>query len=395
MNARWALALAAVLVGVIVFVSSRRHYGAMTAGSDARASSANAHPDDPLPRAPAPPKLSPAPSRDLIGQDPERAARSWQARVEQVVFAKNRKDYGDEIAHLMQLPFEQAWPALLQRAKDGDARAAMAAVSVEAICQAQPVSSHRNADLPPASSYYIGLPDAWKPFVDRISELHRNTREQMISLCELDDAFDFASVYNEVFLKPGNPDGEIAIAESNNDRSEAIAELRALIEHQEGTRGRFRLANLLVESQDAAEAAEGRTLLEHLAPDDPAAAARLGFCLEAGCGGSAPDPAAARPWLEQAAGLGDHAGLSTLTSALEHGGDNAGAWAWSLYTLDLALAGCFETLYPSYHAIAMAAQEEARIKALLTPAEQNAGLAMNYAISGRWERQAKERLSCD
>jgi hypothetical protein len=218
----------------------------------------------------------------------------------------------------------------------------------------------------------------------------------MIALCEVDDTFDFASVYSDVFLKPGNPDGEIAIAENNyDDKSQAIAELRALIAQHDSARGRFTLANLLVESQDAAESAEGRALLEQLALDDPAAAARLGFCLEAGCGGSTPDTAAARPWLEQAAGLGDLAGLSTLTSMLQHSGDDAGAWAWSLYTLDLGLAGCFETLYPAYQNIAMAAEQEARSKALLTPAQQNAGLAMSYAISGRWERLAKERLSCD
>ena len=31
----------------------------------------------------------------------------------------------------------------------------------------------------------------------------------------------------------------------------------------------------------------------------------------------------------------------------------------------------------------------------LTPAEQNAGLAIGYAISGRWEKEARERLACD
>jgi hypothetical protein len=80
---------------------------------------------------------------------------------------------------------------------------------------------------------------------------------------------------------------------------------------------------------------------------------------------------------------------------LHENGDDAGAWAWSLYALDLALAGCFETAYPSYTSIAMAAQEEAHRKVGLTPAEQNAGLAMSYAIAGRWEKQARERLSCD
>ena len=54
-----------------------------------------------------------------------------------------------------------------------------------------------------------------------------------------------------------------------------------------------------------------------------------------------------------------------------------------------------DTLYASHMNVAWAAQEEARRKAVLTPAEQNAGLAISYAIAGRSERQAKERLSCD
>jgi hypothetical protein len=65
-----------------------------------------------------------------------------------------------------------------------------------------------------------------------------------------------------------------------------------------------------------------------------------------------------------------------------------------VYALDLALAGCFETLSVSHIYVAAAARTEAQRKAALTPAEQNAGLAISYAIFGRFERQAKERLSC-
>jgi hypothetical protein len=51
--------------------------------------------------------------------------------------------------------------------------------------------------------------------------------------------------------------------------------------------------------------------------------------------------------------------------------------------------------YPSHRHVASAAQTEAERKAGLTPAEQNAGLAISYAIEGRWAKQAKERLACD
>jgi hypothetical protein len=65
-----------------------------------------------------------------------------------------------------------------------------------------------------------------------------------------------------------------------------------------------------------------------------------------------------------------------------------------LYRLDPALAGCFEMFYPSDRAVAMAAQDEPRHGAALSPAQYNAGLAAFYAISGRWQRRAHERLAC-
>jgi hypothetical protein len=53
-----------------------------------------------------------------------------------------------------------------------------------------------------------------------------------------------------------------------------------------------------------------------------------------------------------------------------------------------------ETSIPLYVYIANAVKNETRRKSVLTPVQQNAGLATLYAISGRWERQAKERLAC-
>jgi len=135
-------------------------------------------------------------------------------------------------------------------------------------------------------------------------------------------------------------------------------------------------------------------MLEQLAPDDPDVANRLGYCLQNGCGGLKPDLIAARSWFEVSAGLGDSIGLSEIEHALAEGGDSAGAWAWSVYALDLALDGCFVSLSASHIFVAPAALIEAQARAALSPAEQNAGLAISYAIFGRWERLAKERLSC-
>ena len=135
-------------------------------------------------------------------------------------------------------------------------------------------------------------------------------------------------------------------------------------------------------------------MLEQLALEDPNAANRIGYCLAEGCGAFPADAPAARAWREQAAGAGDDTGLTVLAIDLDASGDKVAAWAWSLYRLDLAISGCLETISTSYRSIAFAAQDEARRKALLSPAEQNAGLAISYAIFGRWERLAKERLSC-
>ena len=105
-------------------------------------------------------------------------------------------------------------------------------------------------------------------------------------------------------------------------------------------------------------------------------------------------PSAAMPWIEIAAGLGDQTGLNMMAKALDASNDAAGAWAWSSYALELALAGCFESIAPTYRYVAYAAIDESRRRHSLNAAQHNAGLAEFYAISGRWQRKAMERLSC-
>ena len=100
------------------------------------------------------------------------------------------------------------------------------------------------------------------------------------------------------------------------------------------------------------------------------------------------------PWIEEAAGNGDDSGLWTLLQRLDADGDATDAWAWPLFRLDLALAGCFETLTPTDLYIGAAAANEVRRRSGLSPAQQNAGLARYCEISGRWEKAARERLSC-
>lgn len=337
-----------------------------------------------------------APARDMIAHDPDSAARLWKLRAESVLRAKNSKEYGEEVARLMELPYDEAWGPLVEKAKD-DIHAALAANYIQSICtaestrQGQPHGRER-----PASSFYKNLPNAIKPFIDRVAELHTEDYEQRVAHCDgVGETLDLFLMFVDNFFRPDNIDARIEVAGGDSDKAQAIADLRAILAKQDSARGRSVLGDLLMQSEDASERIEGRAMLEQLAPDDPEVAVRLAYCLQIGCGDSEPDPAAARSWFEVSAGLGDSLGLSEIEHALVDSGDRAGAWAWSLYGLDLALDGCFEMLSPSHIFIARAAQTEAERKASLTPAEQNAGLALNYAISGRWEKQARERLSCD
>ena len=52
------------------------------------------------------------------------------------------------------------------------------------------------------------------------------------------------------------------------------------------------LLTKLLKSDDAGERAQGRAMIEQLAPDNPEAATRLGDCLLHGCAGAAPPRAA-------------------------------------------------------------------------------------------------------
>ena len=341
-------------------------------------------------------KFPPTPSHELIASNPDVAARAWQERAEQVVLAQNRKEYGAEIARLMELPFDQAWGPLTKLAEDGDIRAAAAAALIVSVCR-KPDSPPGNFRLapPPASNFYPDLSPEWKSFVDHLDSNQKEIREQRTSHCDgVGNTFDFMLMMLDQFMRPENADAQIEIAADNTDASQAIADLQRLAAEHPGPRVELLLGERLLQSPDATQNNEGRKRLERAAQDDPAAADRLGQCLAEGCGTFPPDPSAAREWLERAAGLGDQLGFSDLKKLLDATSDRADAWAWSLYTLDLFTDGCLEMFVPTYAFVAFAAEDEARRKAALSPAEQNAGLAIYYGIGGRWEQKARERLSC-
>jgi hypothetical protein len=408
MSGRRALAICAVLAFLVAFVFWRTlreaaHDLASSSSLERPAVAASGiPPTTPDGTTNAEPEGTPPapPAREMIERDPEAAARLWTAHAKNVTQAKNRKEYGDEVARLIELPFREGWGPVMQKANDGDLRAAAAAASISSLCTAEVTRGNvPHGREHAASSFYKNLPDAMKPFIDRIAELHTKEYEQRVADCAaVDKSTDTAFTVIDMLLRPENVEAQIEIAAENKDRAAAIADLRAIVAKEDNARGRFALGDVLMGSDDPAEHAEGRALLETLASDDPAIANRLAYCLRGdaeGCGNWVPEPAAARSWFEVSAGLGDLGGLSEIGAALEADGDRAGAWAWSLYQLDLALDGCFELFYPSHIYVAEALGTEAERRARLSPAEQNAGLAISYAIEGRWAKQARERLSCE
>jgi len=391
MSARRALGYAvalALVACVALWVSHRaaRTHRAMPPASAASSPSSNVA---------AAPRPAP-PSEEMIAHDPDTAAHLWHTRAASVLTAKHRKAFGDDVARLMDLPYDEAWDPLVAMAKDGNVGAAIAVLSMATQCNVESENAKlRHGTPPPASAYIQGLPDAWKPFVDRVGVLQKEDHDRVTHCDGVGDGFDLALMFLDQFLSGEHPEAEVEMLADNKDRNQAIADLRELLSAHDVPRGRYLLGDLLLKSDDAAERAEGRAMLEQLAPNDPQAATRLGECLQHGCAAAAPDPVAARPWLELAAGAGDTLALSHLGKALEQDGDHAAAWAWSRYALDLAIDGCFESSRPSYISVADAARTEASKRTELTPAEQNAGLAIGYAIAGRWEKQARERLSCE
>jgi hypothetical protein len=337
-----------------------------------------------------------APSREAIARDPEAAARRWYAKAQRVVDAKWRQDLGDDVGALMSRPWDQAMPELRTRANDGDEAALAAIAHLQAICTGDAMRAKgRESHHSDAATRWKHLSPAWATFADRLRATHDDNYAERVAHCpDTSSTMDFAMGLIDKYLRPDNVDAQVGIAADNEDDTQAIADLRSLVAKGAGARAQNALADRLLTSGDAASQAEGLAMLERLAPDDPTIALRLAYCMTSGCDHFAARPADALPWIEEGAGSGEDSGLMMMQSRLDADGDASGAWAWTLYRLDLAIAGCFETLAPLDTYVGAAADDEAHRRASLSPAQQNAGLARYYEISGKWEKKARERLSC-
>ena len=336
---------------------------------------------------------TPKVSSEMITHNAAAAARAWQANAQRVIEAKDAKEFGAENAALLRLPIDETWKALKARSKSGDEQALILMNGLSSLCDSE--RTYRRTPLKP--DFRARLPEGWAPFVDRLHEMQADAHEIRMSRCDgvgRESFRDFLLDYIDRFLRADNPEAKLAIAGDNPDDAEAIADLRELARETPSPGADAILGSRLLRSSDPSRQNEGRAILGRLAPDNPTVAVELGHCLTEGCDHFVANPSAAMPWIEIAAGLGDQTGLNMMAKALDASNDAAGAWAWSSYALELALAGCFESIAPTYRYIAYAAVDESRRRHSLDAAQHNAGLARFYAISGRWQRKAMERLSC-
>jgi hypothetical protein len=341
------------------------------------------------PSADAPPIVS----SEMIARDAEAAAEAWRAKAQRVIEAKNVKEFGAGNAALLHLPVDEAWKALQARAKSGDKAALVLMNYLSSLCVQG--ETYRRTPLKPG--YLAGLPEGWALFIDRLHEMQADAYEARVSHCDgigQDSLRDFLLDHIDRLLRADDPEVKLGIVSDNPDDTQAIADLRELARESPSRQVDDALGSRLLRSADTSQQAEGRAILERLAPDDPIVAIELAYCLTEGCDHFAANPPAAMPWIEIAAGLGEQAGFFMMAKALDASNDAASAWAWSNYALGLALAGCFEAGVPTYVYVVNAAVDESRRRHSLNATQHNAGLAEYYAISGRWQRKAMEHLSC-
>ena len=333
----------------------------------------------------------------MIAADPERSARAWIERSDEVVRAKKERRFGTAVARLLTLPPAEAWSALTARAGDGDVAAATAAMLLANECSIISVQLLSNVveDTRLVDHLTASLPQDRERFVRAIdAQWRERLRARIASCADVGGVLDFALMALDRFVGPADADAQLAEAADISDDATAIADLRPLVDQTGSENARRALGERLMRSRDVGNQAEGRALLEQLAIDDGDIVSFLAACFSKGCGFFRGDPGVAEAWTERAAGLGEWWALTTHLADLETAGHPADAWAWALYRLDLAQAGCFEENQPQFIFIAQAAQDVFRIERSLNADQQAAGRTAARAIEVRWKAQAAARLGC-
>lgn len=401
MTQKRLLALGVLLIAVLgagFAVVHARHQRAASSSNDGPANT-------PIVRVDASPRTqaldaheTSAPTRTAVAADPERSARAWMERSSKVVIAKNAQLLSSTAAHALALPPSEAWSALTARARVGDEAAAAAAMLLANECNGLSVQVASNVaqDTRAVEHLTASLPPGWNRFVRAIDAQSRQRLHARIASCaDVGGVWDFALMALDRFMRSDDPDTQLAAAEDIGDDTTAIADLRELAASQaDSETSRRALGERLMQSGNPVDQSEGRAMLERLAEDDADVVSFLAACFSKGCGHFRGDPAVADVWVEHAAGLGDLWAFDTRIAKLQAAGQTTDAWAWALYRLDLALAGCFEFGQPQPVWIAQAAQAALRLEGSLDSAQRAAAHAAAQAISIRWEAQAAARLGC-
>jgi TPR repeat protein len=256
-------------------------------------------------------------------------------------------------------------------------------------------------DSPLKPSHYIehaakNLPQEWIDFITAIDAQQNARRKQRTDGCPgVGGMLDFVQMATDRFMRPDNPQAQLGEAEQMQDDKDAIPLMRDLADRVGTREARRELGQRLIKSKNPAESAEGLALLESLADSDELATETLIQCFSSGCGSVAPDPATATMWMEHAAGLGSLLALTELHGELVKSGNNTDAWAWAMYGLELATAGCLESNQPSSTWVLLDAQRAFDLDHLLDAAQRVQAQARLQTIRQHWESQATINLGCN
>lgn len=327
---------------------------------------------------------------------PALRARKWMARSRRVASARNERQFGPAIAQALDKTPADAWTALTERARDGDATAAAAALLLANECKvlSQQIASIDADHGDFLAHFSAGLPQDWQSFLHAIdAEQHQRLDARVASCADVEGVWDFVSMALDRFMQPPDEDAQLEQA-GDDDDDHAIADLREIANTYRDRKSSVALGKRLMQSRNPANQRDGRTLLESLAADDGDVISFLAGCFRAGCGFFHADTTVADAWVEHAAGLGEWWALGTRITDLQAAQQPAAAWAWALYRLDLADAGCFESGQPQLMYVAQSARDAFALEQGLSAAGQTQGRATASAIAIRWEAQAAARLAC-
>ncbi len=311
------------------------------------------------------------------------------------IAAKRVRQFGVVVAKLAALPPAQAWAKLTQRARDGDFEAAAAAALLATECSR--LLELRESRLKPSHDIERAknMPQKWIDFITAINTQQNARRTQRTDGCPgVRSMLDFVQMTTDRFMRPDDPQAQLGEAEQMADDKDAIPLMRDLADRLGTPEARRELGQRLINSRNPAESAEGLAILESLAESDELAAETLIQCFKSGCGSVVPDSVIATTWMEHAAGLGSLLALTELHNELVKSGSNADAWAWAMYGLELATAGCLETNQPSPTWVLLNAQRLFDLDHLLDAAQRARAQALLPTIRQRWESQAMINLGC-